>query len=521
MKELKGNVRFWVLLFSFVFSLGVFLFIKTSIPSGSIQVIKLTQIYALTALFFLYVTLLATPLTRYFKWIPYRGEYIKSRRALGISAFYFGLLHASLAFFFQLGGFGGLSFLSDRYLIAITISFAALLILTVMAATAFDSAIERLGFARWKAIHRLVYLAGVLIIIHALMLGTHFQDLYKFVPQISFIGLAFLLFLESLRLDSWVKERFNIEARFSYATVLVLGSTLSGIIYFFLPIPGENGISFGIHSQHIQLAKEAQQGGVTKNQLNIPGLQGDKTKRYTLSFNKPVNVRVNQNTRLDFQVYDASSGNEVILFNKVYDKVVHLIVVDEELKIFNHIHPEQKGNTFTINTRFPKSGRYHLYVDFQPFGAIEQQIAFTLEVGNSNEIKKSSEQPDTQFTKTFGDYDVTLDFPRPLKSSQISIGQQLLKYTIKDSKTKSPITTLKPYLTAYGHVVMINAETFDYIHVHPNDLKVPLPDQSGGPNVEFMPLGLYGAIKPGVYRVFAQFNPDNRLFTSDFTVKID
>jgi hypothetical protein len=68
---------------------------------------------------------------------------------------------------------------------------------------------------------------------------------------------------------------------------------------------------------------------------------------------------------------------------------------------------------------------------------------------------------------------------------------------------------------------MINTKTFDYIHVHPNDLTVPKPNQNGGPKVEFMPLGLYGPITPGIYRVFGQFNPNNELFTSDFTIKIE
>ena len=39
--------------------------------------------------------------------------------------------------------------------------------------------------------------------------------------------------------------------------------------------------------------------------------------------------------------------------------------------------------------------------------------------------------------------------------------------------------------------------------------------------VIFLPLGLYGPIKPGVYRVFAQFNPNNNLFTSNFTVTVE
>jgi hypothetical protein len=68
---------------------------------------------------------------------------------------------------------------------------------------------------------------------------------------------------------------------------------------------------------------------------------------------------------------------------------------------------------------------------------------------------------------------------------------------------------------------MINAKTYDYLHVHPINLTVPKPNENGGPTVTFLPLGLYGPIKPGIYRVFAQFNPDNKLFTANFTVKVE
>ena len=96
-----------------------------------------------------------------------------------------------------------------------------------------------------------------------------------------------------------------------------------------------------------------------------------------------------------------------------------------------------------------------------------------------------------------------------------------MTYTITDVKTKKPVTTLKPYLGAFGHVVMINTQTFDYLHVHPTNLTALLPDQNGGPEVAFMPLGLYSPIKPGLYKVFAQFNPDNKLILTDFVVKIE
>jgi hypothetical protein len=107
-----------------------------------------------------------------------------------------------------------------------------------------------------------------------------------------------------------------------------------------------------------------------------------------------------------------------------------------------------------------------------------------------------------------------------LISQEISIGQQLLGFTFKNAKTKQPITTLKPYLDAFGHLVMINEKTFDYIHVHPNILAVPSPDQNAGPTIEFLPLGIYGPIKPGIYRVFAQFNPNGQLMVADYTIEI-
>jgi DMSO/TMAO reductase YedYZ heme-binding membrane subunit len=525
-KSLFNNIRFYVLAGSIVFSLFVYLYIITVIPLEQLQIIRLTQVYALSSLAFLYLALLAGPFCYTFKRFAYRGPYLKARRAIGVSAFYFALLHSSFAFFGQLGGFEGLGFLSNKYLLAISLSFTALIILFLMAATSFDFIIAKITFPRWKMLHRLVYLAGIFILIHALMLGTHFEDLFGFVPQLVFVGLMFLLTLEALRIDTWARERFESYPNFGYASVVILGVVLTALLYFFLPIQGEKGLTFGIHSQHIQLAKEAQGGATgtssqdTSGLPKIPGLQGDRTKRFTVDFNFPENIQSGEDTTITFKVYDASSGSQIKLFNKIYSKVVHFIVVDSSLTYFNHIHPDYKDGEFSITTKFPNEGQYRVYADFQPFGAIEQRIAGTINVGEVGKPELSRAKPDTNLSKTFGDYTVALKYPRPLKSNQISIGQQLLSFTITDAK-KRPVTNLKPYLEAYGHMVMINQKTYDYIHVHPNDFRVPKPDQNGGPTVEFMPLGLYGPIKPGVYRVFTQFNPDNNLFTSDFTVKIE
>lgn len=524
MNKLFSNIRFYVLFSSILISVGVFLYIFFTIPEGILQIIRLTQIYALLAVFYLYLALICTPLTQLFLSFPARGTYIKARRAIGVSAFYFAVLHASLAFFGQLGGFDGLSFLSGKYLLAIFFSFTALVILTLMAGTSFEFIIVKLTYPKWKFLHRFVYLAALLIVIHALMLGTHFTDLSGLIPQIFFVALTLLIVLEALRFDRYLQNKFSIVPRFGIAFLVVSVLSISLLIPLLLPT-GNTPISLGIHAQHILLAQQAQQDANTNTtspntQIKIPGLDGDRTKRFSVGFQHPETIIPNQDTQLSFQIFDASSGNPTLLYKPLYTKLAHVIVVNNELDYFTHIHPEQEGNSFVVTTQFPAPGRYHLYIDFQPFGAIEQQFGFTLDVGADITPKPATAQTKA-LTKTFeGLYIVSLDYTKPLSAEKMSLGQQELKFHIADAQTNKPITDLKPYLGSFGHLVMINEKTYEYIHVHPANLTQPKPDENGGPDVSFLPIGIYGPIKPGTYRVFAQFNPDNHLFTSDFTVTI-
>jgi sulfoxide reductase heme-binding subunit YedZ len=90
------------------------------------------------------------------------------RRTLGLLAFSYALLH----FCFYVG--------VDRFFDARTIAadltkrpfimvgFATLLVLVPLAVTSTDGWVRRLGFTRWKRIHRLVYAAAVLAVVHFL-----------------------------------------------------------------------------------------------------------------------------------------------------------------------------------------------------------------------------------------------------------------------------------------------------------------------------------------------------------------
>lgn len=516
MSFFRRKIRYVVLTSSVILSIGLFVF-TSSFYSENLKVIRLTQIYALFALTYLYFALLASPLFSVFPNLPFRPVYILARRSLGVSAFLFAFLHANLAFFFQLQGFAGLGFLSGKYLIAIGLSFFGLIILSVMALTSLDKIIAKLGNKKWKLIHRTVYLAGLAILIHALMLGTHFSDLSQLIPQLVIAFVSLLLLLEAFRFDKYLGQKSLKLPKFGI-TFAVIVSFISVTSYLSFA-PAGLSPSLGIHAEHQRLAEQALTGSTTTANSKIPGLNGDRNKRYTVQL-LTTDTKDPLTKDLTFSVNDASNGEPTSVFQIINEKISHLIIVNSSLDYFEHIHPEQKGNTFTITAKFPKNNTYRAYIDFQPLGAIEQQFAFTLPVGSSPDNKPATQPIDSTLTKTFDNYSVTINSSAPLTAKELSLGKISLIFNIKSAKDNQPITDLKPYLGSFGHLVMINQKTYEYYHVHPASLTVPAPDQNGGPNVEFLPIGIYGPIKPGTYRIFGQFNHNGNILVADFTIEV-
>lgn len=117
-----------------------------------------------TAIILLFIALTVTPLRR----LTGINGLVKVRRLIGLFAFFYALVHFSIFLVFDLE-------LSFRELAGevvkrpwITVGFTALVILTVLAITSPQAMVRRLGGKRWQAIHRTVYLAAVLGIVHFL-----------------------------------------------------------------------------------------------------------------------------------------------------------------------------------------------------------------------------------------------------------------------------------------------------------------------------------------------------------------
>src|SRR5262249_45259387 len=116
----------------------------------------------LTALVFLFASLACTPLREIAGWTWAIGL----RRMLGLFAYFYACLHfATYAIVDQ--GLRGKAILADVSKRPFILSgFAAFLLLTPLAATSTAAAVRRLGFPRWKRLHRLAYVAGALAAFH-------------------------------------------------------------------------------------------------------------------------------------------------------------------------------------------------------------------------------------------------------------------------------------------------------------------------------------------------------------------
>ena len=144
--------------------------------------------YILHHLGFIACVLLAVVLT----FTPLRVLFPKSglvqalnrhRRLVGVSAFFYALLHLATHLFYE-GGFAILaSDVKKPFLLTGLVAFSILLVLAI---TSLNRAVRWLGGKRWKKLHRLAYLAAALVAYHQAAARKIFpvQVLWIFGPLI-------------------------------------------------------------------------------------------------------------------------------------------------------------------------------------------------------------------------------------------------------------------------------------------------------------------------------------------------
>jgi sulfoxide reductase heme-binding subunit YedZ len=140
----------------------------------------------------LMATLAVTPLRLMFRRAAWPGALLRRRRYLGVASFLYAVPHVA-AYVIRLPGERILGEAFEPGMLAGWIAFAIFLPLAV---TSNDAAVRALG-AKWKILHRFVYLAAVLTFTHWVMTA--------FDPTVGALHLGALAALECYRV--WATRR--------------------------------------------------------------------------------------------------------------------------------------------------------------------------------------------------------------------------------------------------------------------------------------------------------------------------
>jgi DMSO/TMAO reductase YedYZ heme-binding membrane subunit len=201
---LLNNSRFYILVVSVLLSVIVISYIRLNIPGDQLFYIRSQQLFGLLAMMYWFVALSISPVAYVLK-KPFILRLAFARRAIGVSAAYFALLHGIIALWGQLGGLSELKLLPSLFQLSIAGGALGLLILLVMAATSFDRVVAAMTYKKWKLLHRLVYGGFIVVCLHIWTIGTHLA--YSGVQWTAFIALVVLCGLEIYRIISRINDK--------------------------------------------------------------------------------------------------------------------------------------------------------------------------------------------------------------------------------------------------------------------------------------------------------------------------
>ena len=253
----------------------------------------------------------------------------------------------------------------------------------------------------------------------------------------------------------------------------------------------------------------------------------------------PREVRAGEAATFTFTVKDAQGGI-VRDLSVVHEKPMHLLIVSDDLAEFFHLHPEpQADGSYQVAHTFAAGGNYKLYADFTPPDAAQVVDRHDLKVSGAPRPRVAL-APDSQTIKTVDNLRVTLKPDKPLRAGE----ELMLNFAVADAKSGQPARDLQPYLGALAHFVIISEDTTDFLHAHPMEKGEQMAGTHTAPadkDHEATPhshatASAHGEKKqaasvsevaahttfprPGLYKVWAQFQRGGRVVTVPFVVRV-
>jgi len=217
------GVRFYIACGTLLITLETVWWVHTAYGGSALYPTRTEEVYAWLAVGFLTIAVSIGPAYKLFPKLPARRVVEEARRWVGISAAWFSLLHVLVAYFTLFKGSNPLQ-LPKVYQESFLVGAIALLILLAMALTSFDKAFKSMGIW-WFRLHRLVYVAIVLILLHAFLIGVHATNLPVLIILCGLVGLLLFAYV-------WIAFVRKRPTRWQLITITTMAILLIAVLYY-------------------------------------------------------------------------------------------------------------------------------------------------------------------------------------------------------------------------------------------------------------------------------------------------
>ncbi len=216
---------------------------------------------------------------------------------------------------------------------------------------------------------------------------------------------------------------------------------------------------------------------------------------------------------LEIRVRIAGSPDlrEVLDFDPVHERPMHLFLVRRDLAYFAHEHPELAApGVFRLRYRFPAPGDYRLFADVAPRDAGSQVLAADISVrpGASDPPPPSPAPMSPQLWGEAGSMRVDLDPP----DGGIPAGRTVTVAAHIRDRDGRPVEDIQPWLGALGHLLLVSRDGETFAHAHPDERDPSIGKAGRIPFLVRLP-------KPGLYKGWVQFQQSGKIFTAEVALE--
>lgn len=223
----------------------------------------------------------------------------------------------------------------------------------------------------------------------------------------------------------------------------------------------------------------------------------------------PTHAMAGQDLPLKMRVIDSKTKASQTSFDIAHEKRFHLLIASKDLNWFVHEHPVMASDgTWSVPINFPAGGDYWIYGDVAPSGKGSRVLI--------TKVAVHGDKPTWDTKLTLSKLAVDGGLKGELNTRDIQVGRMTtLMVKLTDEKTGQPAGDTVKWLGAAGHMMIFHEDGQTVVHSHPAE------NEENAAQVKQGMVHFTGRFpKPGLYKVYAQFDWRGAVRTLGFAIEV-